>query len=326
LPVVPKFREMLGRIGEPGQFVFKLENARKILANKNFAAENLPDMLFEPQGDGLPRILPPEENPPSPPWFILELGVIARFTVIEGNMGQNRLEFRVTREARQEPQGAKLVTFSVPVVGLIPLARILGLGGRLLIAYSIGRAAQALILMPAGELVRMGSGAFVDLIALSDEEYEAFERWLRENQNWTDGLPECPKTVEQAKNSGVFDGGKKGSWSTHDGKFEYRQAAPVPAQRILEAGSQCLYDDKGNLIPNEGTPDRYRPSDNKWKHWQYDVGFHRYLRNKYGPVDGERRYRDLYHAPMDEAYYKRSTILKDQERWERERAEKRNNW
>lgn len=175
---MPSFDVTLTRAGAAGAYVQSILKARTVLENKTLAAERVPAMLYEPQGDGLPYVLPSTPEGGSSPWAEIMPGIFARFTVIRGNMGRNLFEFRVTPQAASSaaaaaavgagPQPHYLTTVSfrqgaTAGRGAITLARILGiiedtaivtgevasspLIGDLLIAYSTFRAAQALILM-----------------------------------------------------------------------------------------------------------------------------------------------------------------------------------
>lgn len=96
---LPPLDTLLRDMGEPGQYVLGLERARKILTDKTQNAEKEPSLLYEPQGDGLPMILPPLKNAPPAPWSLVKPGIYARFTNQEGWPGKNLLEFRITPAA-----------------------------------------------------------------------------------------------------------------------------------------------------------------------------------------------------------------------------------
>lgn len=98
-PGVPSFNEMLDKMGEPGKLYKTIRRARQVLADTTLSAERLPEMLYEPTGDGLPRKLPDMTGQPPSRWSEIRPGVLARFTVLEGNLGRNRLEFRITPAA-----------------------------------------------------------------------------------------------------------------------------------------------------------------------------------------------------------------------------------
>ncbi|MEH2261701.1 hypothetical protein [Nostoc sp.] len=99
VPGIPSFNDLLAQTGAPGQTVLQLRQARQVLSNQTISAERLPDMLYEPTGDGLPRVLPASKDSSPSHWAEIQPGVFARFTVIEGNLGKNLFEFRVTPKA-----------------------------------------------------------------------------------------------------------------------------------------------------------------------------------------------------------------------------------
>lgn len=160
----------LAQLGETGKLFEALLHGRQVLSDKTIAAENIPDALYERTGDGLPRVLPPEPAGPPSPWAEIRPGVIARLTIQQGNMGRNLLEFRLRPQSAQSAYrwagGVRFVNASympqVAMAGNAPtLGSILGESGflegaaiaagealpPLLIGYSIGLAAQALIIM-----------------------------------------------------------------------------------------------------------------------------------------------------------------------------------
>jgi len=171
---------------DAGRSVLRLFKARQVLADKTLAAERIPDMLSESTGDGLTRALPAspvavsDASPSS--WAEIRPGVLARFTVIEGDLGRNQFEFRIMPGALQASSGSRgdtthgLTTAAfvqpnlptaqtaqqVPAAGL-SLAEVMGAapylgtaagtaggsgGAGLLIGYGVGTTGtQALILM-----------------------------------------------------------------------------------------------------------------------------------------------------------------------------------
>ncbi|MEH2336017.1 hypothetical protein [Nostoc sp.] len=156
VPGIPSLNDLLRQSGAPGQTVLQLRQARQALTNQTISAERLPDMLYEPTGDGLPRVLPAAKDSSPSHWAEIKSGVFARFTVIEGNLGRNLLEFRVTPQASAAINNSATVVAqnldknlqvgdpkTTVAVAPIPLALILN--GAFYIGYSIGRAAQALI-------------------------------------------------------------------------------------------------------------------------------------------------------------------------------------
>ncbi|QLE55432.1 hypothetical protein [Nostoc sp. TCL26-01] len=96
VPGIPSFDDMLRQSGAPGKLVLQLRQARQTLADQTISAERLPDLLYEPTGDGLPRLLPPSQDSSPSRWAEIKPGIFARFTVIEGHLGRNLFEFRVT--------------------------------------------------------------------------------------------------------------------------------------------------------------------------------------------------------------------------------------
>lgn len=97
---LPKYEAMLGRLGPVGESVLELQRARKVLANKTLAAERMPDLLYGRPRDGLPRTLVGGPNDPPSAWSEIDPGVFARVTIIQGNMGRNVLDLRITPQAR----------------------------------------------------------------------------------------------------------------------------------------------------------------------------------------------------------------------------------
>jgi hypothetical protein len=172
LPKVPSLDSLLDS-SEAGRLIQSIRRARQTLANETISAEHLPELLYEPQPDGLPRVLPPSNSPKPSPWAEIQPGVLARLTVQQGNLGNNLFEFRIT------PTAGKHLALAAPyrmrgglsasVHGFLAaadvnedtsdtgksVAQIIGLGiqtgvadASLLIGYSIGKAAQALIILP----------------------------------------------------------------------------------------------------------------------------------------------------------------------------------
>jgi len=99
VPGIPSFNDLLKQSGPPGQLVLQLRQARQVLSDKTVSAQRLPDLLYEPTNDGLPRVLPAFKDSSLSHWAEIRPGVFARFTVIEGNLGRNLFEFRVTPKA-----------------------------------------------------------------------------------------------------------------------------------------------------------------------------------------------------------------------------------
>ncbi|MEH2134128.1 MAG: hypothetical protein V7K86_26655 [Nostoc sp.] len=158
VPGIPSLNDLLTQSGAPGQLVLQLRQARQTLANQTISAERLPDLLYEPTGDGLPRVLPPSQDSSLSPWAEIKPGIFARFTVIEGNLGRNLFEFRVTPRANAAINNSDTVATkglnknlqvsdTTTNQAVVTLAKIFDYGadGVLFIGYAIGRAAQALI-------------------------------------------------------------------------------------------------------------------------------------------------------------------------------------
>ena len=174
LPNMPTLESLLSKSPE-GQYVLTLQRSREVLADKTIAAENIPDRLYQPTGDGLPRILPPATNPQPSPWGEIRPGVFARFTIEQGYAAVNLLEFRIVKSTSQSHptsllpgERLQLASFSpqVPIplpvpAGGLSISGILGfcaatpgicevaiVGAGVLIAYSILTAAQPLTIVP----------------------------------------------------------------------------------------------------------------------------------------------------------------------------------
>jgi hypothetical protein len=129
------FDDYLGSLGDLGQQVLQLEQARQMLSDASISDDQLPDMLYQRTGSG-PMVATGDASPS--PWSEVLPGVIARYTIVEGYLGKNLLEFRVTASA-----------------GNITLAQIMGVdetkwpkGPDDLIGYSIGSPAQIPIIVP----------------------------------------------------------------------------------------------------------------------------------------------------------------------------------
>jgi hypothetical protein len=83
-------------------------------------------------------------------------------------------------------------------------------------------------------------------------------------KNWKEGLPDCPCTAKEARNTGWKSEGKNEDY--HPGSEEcFRKKDPagacMPGQKSPK-GQQCCYDKAGNLIthgPGAGTPDKVSP-------------------------------------------------------------------
>lgn len=117
---LPAFEDMLAS-SAPGKQVLNMLASRKLLADQTLAAERMPDMLYQPTDDGLPRVLPAERTQEASPWAEIRSGIFARFTVIEGNLGKNLFEFRITDKARQ-PQKTSAASNPLLAVGARPLS------------------------------------------------------------------------------------------------------------------------------------------------------------------------------------------------------------
>lgn len=155
VPGIPSFDDMLRQSGAPGQLVLQLRQARQALADQTISAERLPDMLYEPTGDGLPRVLPAAKDSSPSPWAEVKPGIFGRFTVVEGNLGKNLFEFRVTPKASAAINNSTMVAtkdwdknleVSKVATNVPTLGGLIGADGSTgLIGYSIGRPSQALI-------------------------------------------------------------------------------------------------------------------------------------------------------------------------------------
>ena len=117
------------------------------------------------------------------------------------------------------------------------------------------------------------------------KEAEARANNLKENYpGWKDKLPDCPCTEEEIEQSDEFESANFGLETHHPGAASgYRSSEPVeikssvnPKLPELEAGQQCTFDRKGDLITHgegAGTPDAYSPSElsNVLDHYRTDV-------------------------------------------------------
>ena len=155
VPGIPSFDDMLRQTGAPGKLVLQLRQARSILADQTISAEHLFDLLYEQSGNGLPHVLPASKDSSPSPWAEIKPGIFARFTIIEGYIGKNLFEFRVTPKAIAAINNSVTVatkdldknlqvgeaTTNTPTLG-----RLIGADGSTsLIGYSISRPSQALI-------------------------------------------------------------------------------------------------------------------------------------------------------------------------------------
>lgn len=167
---LPPYEKMLGQMGAAGQMVLELQQARKVLAHQTLAAERMPDLLYGRPRDGLPRTLTADPNEPPSPWAEIAPGVFARVTIIQGDMGRNVLDVRVTPQALKPSaadhsrSGFAIVPAATTITQYENLPPgttmyeelpdepptlkgwLIYLSG--LIAYPEGRPAQALILVP----------------------------------------------------------------------------------------------------------------------------------------------------------------------------------
>lgn len=170
IPGIPHdFNTMLAGAGDVGKAVLQVKRGRDILARAAFADDTLPDKLYEPQPDGLPRILPdlPRAQAHSSPWSQVAPGLIARFTILGGNMSRNVFEFRITpQDAWTVTTGAGTITRNPTLLDVFGMQKYLsramlaelGLGAEagppgwaldaLLIGYMVATPAQDLIVLP----------------------------------------------------------------------------------------------------------------------------------------------------------------------------------
>jgi hypothetical protein len=177
VPSLPTLDQILAKSPQ-GQYLLNLKHQREMLKDRTISAENQADRIYQPTGDGLPRVLPvPEVLEPSP-WSQVRPGIYARLTVQQGYAGKNLLEFRITAEAFSSPHtslpkhGSTLMFASAAVgAAALPGVEILPSGGELvgacvaapevcvpaivlvgaagyIIAYPISRPAQPLTLAP----------------------------------------------------------------------------------------------------------------------------------------------------------------------------------
>ena len=160
VPGIPSLDDLLRQTGAAGQLVQQFKQSRNLLSDQTIAAERLPEMLYQPTNDGLPRVLPAFKDSSPSRWSEIQPGVFARFTVIEGNLGKNLLEFRVTPKAvvaSNNSDAFEITTKSLDKnlqvsnasdQAFVPI--LLGLASGI-IAYSISSPAQALIVEPISE-------------------------------------------------------------------------------------------------------------------------------------------------------------------------------
>lgn len=109
IPGTPSFEGVLVKLGPVGQSFMELERARTTLANQTVSDERLPDMLYQPTGDGLPRVLPDAKDPKQSPWAEIYPGVLGRFTDVGGYLQANLLELRVLSRTAE---GLRLASWS----------------------------------------------------------------------------------------------------------------------------------------------------------------------------------------------------------------------
>ncbi|MBS0380653.1 MAG: hypothetical protein JSS29_19395 [Proteobacteria bacterium] len=179
VPGLPPLDSLLERT-EEGQYIMSVRRARATLMDRTISAEEMPDRLYQPTGDGLPRVLPDANPPAQSPWQQLRPGLYARFTFTGGFSSQNLFEFRITPDAvrptaaRHPGRGGLVpVSLAVPAAGwtleevlgglapFLPEAApiLVGAGvvvGFILIAYAIGGLAQPLSIAPI--LIARGRG------------------------------------------------------------------------------------------------------------------------------------------------------------------------
>jgi hypothetical protein len=84
-----------------------------------------------------------------------------------------------------------------------------------------------------------------------------------------------------------------------------------------------LYDAKGDLIPNEGTPDIASPRDRSStvQHLATDYRLYNRFLERYGPLNGEIKYRELYDVQLPDRY-KTPQMQEAQRKWEEKEVDK----
>ena len=160
--VLPPFETMLDKMGEAGKLYKTIRRGRQYLTDGTISAERLPEMLYEPTDDGLPLMLPDEATPQASPWSEIRPGVFGRFTVLEGNWGENRFEFRVTPAAMQKRvsavparSGFALVDYTGGPIVIHP-----GAGNSAVNSAVVGAGATALLVGPTVlEVLGVSGGA-----------------------------------------------------------------------------------------------------------------------------------------------------------------------
>ena len=134
------FDDYLGTLGDMGQQILQIEQARQVLMDQSISDDQMPDLLYQRTGGGGPMVV----GTASPSWWCEVLpGVIARYTIIDGYLGKNLLEFRITSRALTAyPTGPTL-------------AEIIGMdetkwpkGPDNLIGYPVGTPSQIPIIVP----------------------------------------------------------------------------------------------------------------------------------------------------------------------------------
>ena len=129
VPGAPTFDQMLTKLGPVGQSFQELERARQTLANTTVSDERLPDMLYEPSGDGLPRVLPDAKSRTDSPWAEICPGVLARFTVEGGYCRPNLFELRVLPSTYSTLESYHIQSWDSPIqsAGGVTLSNAMGL-------------------------------------------------------------------------------------------------------------------------------------------------------------------------------------------------------
>jgi len=172
---------------------------------------------------------------------------------------------------------------------------------------------------------------------------EDYEKFMRDNPNWTNGLPPPPdKITFDADGNPIYPPGWTGrdfknDWlpeSPHEdleyppgsgnkARYEMRSSETNPDQALPSAGTQAIYDQNGNLIGNEGTPDLHRTTSifDSGPHWKSDYDTYNNMLNRLGPVEGDKEYRKLTNSRMPNDYYDQPKWQKKQSEWETTRAQ-----
>ncbi|EDX83362.1 hypothetical protein S7335_542 [Synechococcus sp. PCC 7335] len=106
---------------------------------------------------------------------------------------------------------------------------------------------------------------------------------LKQESGWLDALPDCPCTVEDARENSHFD---EANWFDRQFLEDYHPGAETAFRsadyieyeasngETMYIGQQCTFDQQGNLIiegPGAGTPDSVSPEYSLFEHTERDV-------------------------------------------------------